>query len=630
MTAKEVLQKYWQYDAFRKPQEEIIQAVLNQKNVLALLPTGGGKSLCYQIPGLLQKGVCIVVSPLIALMQDQVLSLEKKGIKAIAITSKLSEKEIVTAFDNMLYGNIKFLYLSPEKLQSTFIQSKIKQLQINLIAVDEAHCISEWGHDFRSSYLKINILKDLLPTVNIIALTATATKIVEQDIIHYLDLKQVQVFKESFVRSNLAYQVYKTEAVSFKVKQMLKKIQKPTILYVYTRKQTKEWSDYLNQQNFAATYYHGGMTSNEKELSYTNWISEKTPIMVATNAFGMGIDKGNVKLVVHLSIPRSIENYMQEAGRAGRDGTKSFAVLLYNDATIHSFTQQIDKSIISISFLKEVYFYLNQHFRVANGEMPEQRFVLDLPFFCMKYHLDVVQTYNAIMMLDREGVLQFETDFQIQSTVQFICSNRELLRYEEDKFQLKDLIHSLLRLYGGIFDNSIFIDEYILAKKLQVSKQKIVQLLQVLKEDHIINYHKKNTVSAITFLVMREDDRVINRISKSVHKRNALKLEKKETILHYIQNETVCRSIQLLQYFDEQKNEKCGYCDVCLQEKKVKPNFNKIQNAVLTLLQDKGSLNAKEIILELLYYEQDIIETIQFLLENDKIILNKKNQYAKK
>ncbi len=627
MTALEILQKHWHYDSFRTPQEEIIQAVLEQKDTVALLPTGGGKSLCYQIPGLMQNGICVVISPLIALMKDQVAGLKKRGIQAVAITGSIHENEIVDIFDNLLFGKTKFLYLSPERLQSNFIQSKLKQLTINLIAVDEAHCISEWGHDFRASYLKIAVLRELFPITPILALTATATDKVVDDIVRYLELKTPQIYKKSFVRENLAYQIYKTEDLFFKLKQMLTKIKKPTIIYVFSRKQTKELSDYLNTQNFKSSYYHGGMFASDKEKAYQNWMEEKIPVMVATNAFGMGIDKDNVKLVVHMTIPQSIENYMQEAGRAGRNGKKSFAVLLYNDTTIYNFEKQVAKSIVAIPFLKKVYFSLNQHFRIAIGEQPEKQFILDLPKFCNKYHLNLIETYNALMTLDREGVLVFETDFQIQSSVQFICTNQELFRYEKDKKQLKKLIQTLLRYYGGIFDNPTFVDEYFLAKKMQTGKSNIVKLLLVLEKDHIIRYLKKDTVSAIRFLVMREDDKVINRIKKRVLLRNELKKQKKDAILNYITNDSVCRNIQLLQYFKEKKYTECGICDVCLHKKNNTKNVKKVSQEILELIREKKSCSAKDLVFLLPFPEGTILKNITFLLEQNSIKKNDANQY---
>jgi ATP-dependent DNA helicase RecQ len=627
MTALQILQKYWQYDSFRDSQEEIIQTVLDKKDVIALLPTGGGKSLCYQIPGLMQKGICVVVSPLIALMQDQVSNLQKKGIDAIAIIGSMTESEIVVAFDNMQFGKTKFLYISPEKLQSNFIKDKLKQLTINLIAVDEAHCISEWGHDFRSSYLKIELLRELFPEINILALTATATDRVVKDIQKYLKLSEVKIFKTSFARKNLAYQIYKTDDVFFKLKQMLTKNKKPCIIYVFTRKQTKDLSDYLNANNFKSAFYHGGMTASQKERAYQDWMNEKTLIMVATNAFGMGIDKDNVKLVVHLNIPQSIENYMQEAGRAGRNNQKSFAVLLYNDASIYNFEKKVKKSIVQIRDLKAIYFKLNQHFRIALGEQPKKHFTFDLSEFCFKYNLDLLTTYNALIVLDREGVLLYETNLKTQSSLKFICTNQELFRYKKGKKQLKYTIDTLLRYYGGIFENNIQIDEYLLAKKLNLPQMELIRLLKVLEADKIIQYRKKEKENKVQFLVMREDDKVINRIKNRVLHRNKLKVDKKEAIINYITNDYVCRSAQLLQYFKEENYTDCGICDVCLSKNKNKTDKAIMIEEVFNLINKKKTCSVKELVLLLPFYEDEIIESIIYLLEKNAIKQNDANKY---
>ena len=340
-TIHEVLHKYWNYTSFKGPQEEIISAVLSHKNVMALLPTGGGKSLCYQIPALIQDGVCLVVSPLIALMNDQVNSLKEKGIKAIAITSILRQEEVITAFDNLQYGNYKFLYLSPEKLQSELIQQKIKNLNINLIAIDEAHCISEWGHDFRPAYLKIPVIKELHPNTPIIGLTATATTRVLKDIIKNLNIPKTQLFKQSLVRKNLALNVINSDDYFYHIKKILNSSTLPSILYANSRKKVKEISDYLNKRNLKSTFYHGGLTNEEKQLSFSNWMQEKTLIMVATNAFGMGIDKENVQHIIHLDLPNSLENYMQEAGRAGRNENKAYSHIFVTDHTIFNLKNRI-------------------------------------------------------------------------------------------------------------------------------------------------------------------------------------------------------------------------------------------------------------------------------------------------
>ena len=630
MTAKEILKKYWNYDSFRDTQEEIIQAVLNKKNVVALLPTGGGKSLCFQIPALVNKGVCIVVSPLIALMQDQVLNLKKRGIKAIAITSKLTESEIVIAFDNMQFGKIKFLYLSPEKLQSEFIQQKIKQLNVNLVAVDEAHCISEWGHDFRVSYLKIALLKKLLPNVNFIALTATATDLVVKDIAENLQLENPVFFKKSFYRDNLAYQIYQAEDFNYQLKRMLSKINQPTIIYVNSRRQTKSLSDYLNTQNFRSSYYNGGMTSDEKEQSYLKWMQEKTTIMVATNAFGMGIDKENVQLIIHLNIPNSIENYMQEAGRAGRNGKKSFAVLLYNKGTIYDFEKRIDQNVVSVPFLKEVYNKLNQFFRIALGELTEKKYILNLQEFCNLYKFNFLKTYNAILLLEKEGVLLYEQNFYLKNAVTFISTNETIAAYSEKKPKNQKIIASLLRSYGGIFENQTYIDEYALSQKIGISKNKLVAQLIQLHQDKIIQYQRQKNSSAIQFLVMREDNRTINSIAKSVTKRNALKIAKKDAILNFVTNKTTCRNMLLLQYFNETKSRNCKICDVCLDKKKQQTNTQLIQQKIEFLLANKTPLDAKEIVHLSGFKQSEVLEVLQFMLENNQLKINHSNAYEKK
>ena len=363
-SAKILLQKYWKHQSFRSPQEQIINAVVNNQNVLALLPTGAGKSLCFQIPTLLKDGICIVISPLIALMEDQVNSLQKKGIKAIALNSKYNKKETIQAFDNMRFGEYKFLYLSPEKLQSEYILEKISQLKVNLIAVDEAHCISEWGHDFRPAYLKISTLKKILPKTNTIVLTASATPKVMEDIVNNLLLENIQIFKKSFFRDNLALKLIKTDNVLENLKQILLNINEPVIIYTNTRKNSINISNYLNNCNFKSNYYHGGLQNDEKLTSLNNWLKQITPIMVATNAFGMGIDKSNVRAVIHTSIPNSIENYMQEVGRAGRDGKKSIAYLIYNESIIFEFKNFLNKGIANTQFCKEVYIKINQFYQI--------------------------------------------------------------------------------------------------------------------------------------------------------------------------------------------------------------------------------------------------------------------------
>ncbi|MEE9350412.1 MAG: RecQ family ATP-dependent DNA helicase [Flavobacteriaceae bacterium] len=629
MTPLKLLQHYWKHDSFRNSQEAIINTVLNQQEVIALLPTGGGKSVCYQIPALMNEGICIVVSPLIALMHDQVNSLIKKGIKAIAITSKLTETELVIAFDNMLYGGIKFLYISPEKLQSEFIKQKIKQLNVNLIAIDEAHCISEWGHDFRPSYLQINTLRELQPNVKFIALTATATPKVIADIEFYLELQKPTLYKDSFYRPNLAYQVFKTEDILFKLKQILTKTKEPSIIYVSTRKQTKDISDFLTTNKFKSSYYHGGLSVEEKELAFKNWMTQKTNTMVATNAFGMGIDKDNVKVVIHIDIPFSIENYIQEAGRAGRNGKKSFSVILYNNATLHDFEKRVSNNIISIETIKKIYALLNQHLQISKGELLEKNYKFNLHQFCSKYKLHVLSTYNSINILEKEGVLVLEDNFRRKNTIRFLCSNRMILQYIENHPRSKKLIRLILRSYGGVFENRIQINENYLEQKLQQSKGAIFKQLKQFHTDKIVEYIHQSNDSNLRFLVMREDNITINRISKNIKKRNTVKQEKSNAIINFLTDNSVCRNIQLLSYFDEKNDIKCGICDVCLNQKKKPLEFEKVALKIEAILLKKKSLSAKEIvILHPNYTEKEILTSLLLLVEKNKLQLTKDKKYT--
>ena len=455
----EILKTYWGYDQFISPQEEIITSVLNGENTIVLLPTSGGKSICYQVPAMILEGVCIVVSPLIALIHDQVNYLKEKNIKAIALTSQLSQDEIIIAFDNLQFGGFKFLYLSPEKLQSDFIQEKIKQLNVSLIAIDEAHCISEWGHDFRPSYLKLSLLKELKPEATFIALTATATQRVLEDIQINLGLKEAKIIKKSFKRENLFYHVRLTEDIYGKLLQILSKIDASIIIYTNNRKQTKEVCNFLIRNNFKSSFYHGGLSNTEKNEAYTNWMSDKTPIMVATNAFGMGINKLNVRAVIHINIPNSLENYIQEAGRAGRDGKTSYAIILANKTTLYEVSEKFEANTATTKTVKGVYHHLNQYYAISFGEMPAQSFSFSLQEFCATYNLNLLLTYNAIKVLERENIVLLDENYNKKSTLKFLVNNHQIFDYLSKHPATNDLIKLILRSYGGIFEHYTIINE---------------------------------------------------------------------------------------------------------------------------------------------------------------------------
>ncbi len=623
-TPLEILKKYWNYSEFKETQEAIIKSVLNNTNTIALLPTGGGKSLCYQVPTMLLNGVCIVISPLIALIYDQVNSLQNKNIKAIALTSQLTQEEIIIAFDNLQFGNYKFLYLSPEKLQSNFIQEKIKQLTVSIIAIDEAHCISEWGHDFRPSYLQLKILKELQPKATVIALTATATQIVLKDIQYHLELQDPKIFKKSFQRSNLTYQVINTEDIYGKLLQILKKINASCIVYTNNRKQTKEVCDFLQKNNFKSSFYHGGLSSTEKTISFTNWMHNTTPIMVATNAFGMGIDKANVRAVIHINTPNSLENFIQEAGRAGRDGKKAYSIILTNKTTIFDTEYKFNSTVATTKFVKTVYHHLNQYYIISLGETPSVSFNFSLQEFCNTYKLNVLQTHNAITILKRENIISLDDNYNKKSTLKFLINSQQVFNYIHIHPSQNNLIKLVLRSYGGIFEHAITINEYLIAKKLNNSKTEVSKQLENLHKNGIVNYTYKNTKSKILFLVSREDNYTINRISKNIEQQNNLKFKKLKATILYIQNRKICRNIQLLSYFNEVITKPCGTCDVCLSKNKTNNSALHISNQVLELLSNQ-SLSSQDIVYQLHFLDQAILNSLKILLEKNKIILTSQN-----
>lgn len=630
-SAQVILQKYWKHKAFRDPQEEIIHAVLNKQNTIALLPTGAGKSVCFQIPALLNDGVCLVISPLISLMEDQVNGLQQKGIKAIAITSKYNSNEIIQAFDNLRFGNYKFIYLSPEKLQSEFIQEKLSQLNVNLIAIDEAHCISQWGHDFRPAYLKIAVLHNICPKANFIALTASATDLVIKDIAKHLDLENIQIFKKSFFRNNINIAFIKTENVFEKLKQLLLKVEEPVIVYAGTRKRTIQINNFLNHNGFKSAYYHGGLAHETKTKALHAWSTEIKPIIVATNAFGMGIDKANVRLVIHMNIPNSIENYMQEIGRAGRDGKKSFAYLIYNDSIIFESKTFLSKSIADTAFCKTIYSKLHENFQISKGEFNELTHTFNLQDFCSKYKLPILKTFSALQCFENENIIAMHQNANKRSRLKVIVSNRYLIDYENRNPKLEALLKVILRNYGGAFEQYIAINENDLAKKMHTTKANIIQLLQRLSTDKVINYIKASSNSDIKFLVPREDEFVIHSISKHIENRNNTKITKSNAIIELIKSNRICRNIQLLTYFGEVNLKKCNTCDVCLANKKSNTSipYKDIANNILSLFIDNNSLQFDEILDQIPEDRKNILKTLELLIEKNSLRLTSQNKLEK-
>jgi len=624
-TALEVLHSYWNYPSFKEPQEKIIDLVLDTKNVIAVLPTGGGKSICYQIPGLLKEGVCLVISPLIALMHDQVNALKEKGIKAIVITSDLRQTEIIDAFDNLLFGNYKFLYLSPEKLQSKFIQEKIKQLTLNLIAIDEVHCISEWGHDFRPAYLKIPIVNELHPNVPIIGLTATATSEVLKDIVKHLNIPDATIIKQSLARRNLSLNIIRSEDFQYHLKELLSNTKLPSILYANSRKKVKNVSDYLNKYGLKSTHYHGGLSSIEKQTSFSNWMQEKTPIMVATNAFGMGIDKQNVQQIIHLDIPTSLENYMQEAGRAGRNEDKAFSYVFASKHSISNLKRQFVKSKLSVEFTKNMYIVLNQYFQVAYGELPTHNFEFNLAEFCSHYNFNILQTYATLKLLEKEQILSFDEKYNRQSTLKLKVLPDELLNYSERNNS--DIIKTILRSYGGIFEYPVNINETMIAKKSDSTFSTVKNELTRLSDNGFASYNFGKKTSKIQFLVPREDAITIRKIAPNIKQLNIVKLDKINAIVNYVTNEEVCRSNSLLGYFDEKSTEDCGICDVCIKSDFT--DYHQLSVEIMELFSAKQLRSTKEIIAHFSIDKSVVLSTLQILLDTNKITITSQNKLEK-
>ena len=620
-----ILQKYWGHSSFRDSQEDIIEAVLNKRDVVTILPTGGGKSLCYQVPGLILEGVCLVISPLISLMNDQTEQLRNKGIKALTIKSKATTDEIVSLFDNLKFGKYKFLYLSPERLQSDLVIQKIKEININLIAVDEAHCISEWGHDFRPSYRLIYKVRDVLPTINMIALTATATKKVVDDIIENLNLSKTSIFKKSFYRNNLAYQIIKNENKLGKLEQIFKKNPFPTIIYVNSRKKTEDISNFINAKGYLSTFYHGGMTNESKTIAFDSWMNEDRLIMVATNAFGMGIDKPNVKVVIHLDLPASIENYVQEAGRAGRNGEKSFSVVLQNENDINSFKKNTLETIPTINEIKNVHRKLYQYFQIALGELPEVSFDFNFLKFCQTYKLSHKKTTTIFQILKKNSIIEINSKFSQKSTVIFIISSKQLIRQTFNNKLTRKLIDFILRSHGGVFQKEVKINEFDIAKRMQINSLTVKELLNKLDHLNIIDYKEASSNEDFTFLTPREDDKTINRISRSIEKYLNQQQKKSKELIYFIRNNTTCRYIQLSRYFNEKKVSKCTLCDVCISDKK--NSSNRIEKDIKELFKDRKEISQDEIIFSLEHDEKAILIHLRNLLSKDKIGLTANNKF---
>lgn len=609
-------------------QEEIINSVLDGKDTVALLPTGGGKSICFQIPALAQEGICIVVSPLVALMTDQVKNLKEKGIKALAISGGISTDELRTLLDNAIFGNYKFLYVSPERLQQEMVQYAIREMKVNLIAVDEAHCISQWGNDFRPAYKNITQLRTIHPLVPVIALTATATPEVLEDTITSLKMELPKIFKESFYRDNLAYEVLKEDDKLYRIEQLLKDNKGSAIVYVRSRSTAVETCKHLNALGIPSAFYHGGIAATEKNKKLEQWKARTTPTIVATNAFGMGIDNPNVNIVIHSQLPESIESYFQEAGRAGRNDAPARAVLIYNDFDKTLVKKQFVDALPDQNDLKLLYNKLNNYFQISYGEGEYSEHNFNFSDFCSTYDLNSLLTFNGLNTLDRLGVIQLSKSFGRKTIAQFLIPSESLLNYFEKDMRSSVIGKTMLRIYGGIFETPTPVNIDMIAKKTGQSVSVVIATLKKMEHDQVLTLNINETDASITFLVPREDDRTINRMARDVSELNAKKAAQVAAVLNYIENNQECRSVQLLRYFGETGIGACGKCSVCVSEetKLTRAQLKDLAKQIVQLLKE-SPMTSRKISETLTFTENNIIIVLNALLDSGKVRLNVKNQF---
>jgi ATP-dependent DNA helicase RecQ len=623
-----ILEQYWNHTSFRPLQEEIITSVLENNDTFVLLPTGGGKSICFQIPALIKDGICIVVSPLVALMKDQVNSLKEKGIKAMAITSGIKYTELDTLLDNCIYGNYKFLYLSPERLQQDIVKQRIEQMNVNLIAVDEAHCISQWGNDFRPAYKNISILRQLQPHVNVIALTATAKPEVIKETIKALDFIAPKLFKASFTRPNISYQVLHSEDKTYDLEQLLKRHKGSSIIYVRSRKMSIEIHNILEKKGFSSTFFHGGIPTKDKNNRLEQWMNNQKEIMVATTAFGMGIDKPDVKTVIHVNLPESLESYYQEAGRAGRNNENAYAFLLTNKSDEQVLKNQFIKSLPSIDEIKLVYRKLCNFFQISYGEGAQTAHLFNFSDFCKAYTFKSSKTFNALQLLDRNSVIKLSQQFNYKTKLQFIVSNASMFSYLATHAAYNIVVKTILRTYGGILEHQLAINLTLVSDKSSVPEKQIIAILHQLHKDGIVDFLFSNTDSEVLFLQPREDDKTINRIANVVEHQQALKRAQINAVLEFIANDSLCKSRQLLNYFGEATDTNCGVCSVCMKHKisAVKKDIKTITTQVILALKN-SPMSSRQLVEHLPFEKAAIFKIIKTLWERDVIELNAGNSY---
>lgn len=617
-----ILKQYWGFEEFRSIQADIIESVGSGKDTLGLMPTGGGKSITFQVPALCSDGVCIVVTPLIALMKDQVSNLKKKGIKAIAIHSGLSRDEIGIAYDNATFGEVKFLYVSPERLGTIAFKERIVQLNVSILAIDEAHCISQWGYDFRPSYLKIAEIRELIPKVPLIALTATATPEVVKDIQQQLHFKKPNVFKMSYHRDNLAYVVRYSEDKESELLHILSSVGGTAVVYVRNRKKTKELAQMLLDNHISADFFHAGLAHKHRDEIQKKWTEGNLRVIVATNAFGMGIDKADVRLVVHMDAPDSLEAYFQEAGRAGRDGKKAFAVLLWSNNDKVQLKKKVTTSFPDRTVIKRVYEALGNFFQVAVGSGYMMSYDFNIGQFCSAYGFNITTVLSSLKILQRAGYLEFNEDLEMASRIHFIIARDDLYKFQVANEAFDSFVKLLLRSYTGLFTEYVVIDEALLASRALVSIDVIYEYLKRLSQFKTIKYIPKRKGPQVLYTQSREDVSEVS-ISKQVYDERKDRYEYRvHAIIDYATTSYICRSKMLLSYFGDTDANACGKCDVCQDKKKtdlLEDDFDRIANKIKQLL-IKSNMNVDALLKEVTDKKEHVVKVIRWLEENELIV----------
>lgn len=625
MTIQEILKTYWGYETFRPLQEEIIRSVLDGRDTLALLPTGGGKSLCFQVPALAKEGICIVVSPLIALMKDQVEHLNAKGIQAKAIYSGLSYRENSLILNNCVHGEIRFLYLSPERLRSEQVQAHIRQMNVTLIAVDEAHCISQWGYDFRPEYLQIAEIRKYLPKVPILALTASATSEVVNDIQDKLGFRNRNVFVKSFERKNISYVVNRTEDKQGKLLHILSRVKGSALIYVRNRKKTQEISHFLREKGVRADYYHAGLTHELRAGKQEAWIKNQTRVMVCTNAFGMGIDKPDVRLVIHYEMPDSLESYYQEAGRAGRDEQKAYAVLLYGKPDEHDATDRLKLNFPDNKDIQRVYNALCNYYALPVGNQTDRSYDFDMGDFDAKFKIHPSVVYGALKALESADLLMLSENFYEPARLKINLHHDQLYKFQVEHPQYDNFIKLLLRCYGGLFDEHVAIQEQVLARRGATDEATVNKWLKFLHHQQIVDYHPRKDKPQLVFLQNRISNDAFLVYLHRINERRKVAVQKLEGMIAFAGNDSVCRSRKLVAYFDQSDSRDCGICDICIQQKKMQLSAIEFESLVEQIkFQCLTKAQPVHRLAEVIHTStpEKIIEVVRYLLDNDKLHYN--------